>query len=225
MGVTKYLKFQGSIYRLVTAAKLFTPKEVLEHENAHGNDMHGYDAARFLSLLGPFDYFEVREVPVHLIEYPNPEEGAEKPLFAESENDEEWAQKYAQLRTKIPPVVITLDPDRPGKKYKLRFGRHRTRSAYLRGLKTVPAFVPVPEKGVLRELDHLQWKSVGDGATVEFGDHKIVIFRVPDREPRYKLKLDGKPLWRNSFSYTLDGAKELAVDYLSAKIRGVETRN
>lgn len=65
---------------------------------------------------------------------PDEEEG-------EDTRDEDRAASYAAKRGKLPPVILRKDRFRGG--FDIIDGRHRCRAAFLRGQKTVTAYVPL----------------------------------------------------------------------------------
>jgi GNAT superfamily N-acetyltransferase len=85
--------------------------------------------------------YELKEVDLGLIS--NGEERPHLPLH--DETDEKWANNYAKLNTKAPPV--TLHPLEGGK-YDIVDGRHRARAAALQGKTSVLAYVGIPESGL-----------------------------------------------------------------------------
>lgn len=195
--------------------RLYSPKEVLEHENRHGNDLVREDAAEFYNIIGDYKKFKVAHIPLHEIEYPHKDEAPEKPLFAEGgEDDEAYAHKYSKLATPNPPVIVNTEATQPGKKYKLHFGRHRTRAQYLKGEKTVRAFVPAEEHGKF-DRPEMSWKKNAEGHHEAEADGRQYEIRPDDYDgSMFQMYVDGKRPYSNARHRTLDRAKYWAMAHV-----------
>jgi 8-oxo-dGTP diphosphatase len=172
--------------------KLYSPKDVLDHENRHGNDLRGSDAYDFYEDLGDHRKYRIADIPLKDVEYPHSSESYDKPLFLESDEDEQYAHKYSKLTTPQPPVVLdSRSPSDPQKKYKLLLGRHRTRAAYLAGRTTVRAFVPAEEHGKF-EKPAVNWRDNADGTSE--AQHGDITLRVePCGNQAARVLMNGKP--------------------------------
>jgi len=105
----------------------WTPDQILPNEAFDGDkpDPKGYDHAKYAEYLKT-----------------KPDEGDE---YYETYYDEYLSRKYSKLKTQAPPILVEKEADG---RYRIDGGRHRARAAFLKGEKSIPAFVGVKKEKV-----------------------------------------------------------------------------